>query len=107
MFFFQKQLTLPAHKRGFHLITQTIVREFAEVRQISLGLLHVFIQHTSASLTISENTDPRDWPSVWSSRVYVIEISSITKDGIQFSDADECRETFGTVDAVTLVLNIW
>jgi len=58
MLFVQKEITLPAHKRGFHLITHTILREFPELRQISTGLLHVFIQHTSASLTINENADP-------------------------------------------------
>lgn len=56
---FQQTLRLPACSRGFHLITRTIEREFAnELRQIRVGMLHVFIQHTSASLTINENADP-------------------------------------------------
>ena len=55
----QQTLRLPAYPRGFHLITQTIERAFAtELRQIRTGMLHVFIQHTSASLTINENADP-------------------------------------------------
>lgn len=58
MFCFQREITLPAYKRGFHLITPTILREFSELRQINIGLLHVFIHHTSASLTINENADP-------------------------------------------------
>jgi len=57
MHFFQKKITLPTHRRGFHLITHTILREFPEIGNISTGLLHVFIQHTSASLTINENAD--------------------------------------------------
>lgn len=53
----QKQITLPAHERGFHLITRAITQEFTELQTIRQGLLHVFIQHTSASLTINENAD--------------------------------------------------
>jgi secondary thiamine-phosphate synthase enzyme len=56
---FQHTFRLPAYPRGFHLITSTIERAFAnELRQIRVGLLQVFIQHTSASLTINENADP-------------------------------------------------
>lgn len=54
----QKNLCLAAKKRGFHLITEEIVRELPELRQFECGLLHLFIQHTSASLTINENADP-------------------------------------------------
>ena len=58
MTFYQTTLRLPAFERGFHLITRHITEEFAELAQIQQGLLHVFIQHTSASLTINENADP-------------------------------------------------
>jgi secondary thiamine-phosphate synthase enzyme len=54
----QRTVTLPAHERGFHLITREITAELPELARISVGLLHVFIQHTSASLTINENADP-------------------------------------------------
>ena len=54
----QRNVTLPAQKRGFHLITREIMAELPELARISVGLLHVFIQHTSASLTINENADP-------------------------------------------------
>ena len=54
----QKQITLPHFPRGFHLITNSIIDEVPEIRDISVGLLHVFIQHTSASLTINEDADP-------------------------------------------------
>lgn len=58
MFVFQREFRLPAYPRGFHLITDRIVREIPEIRQIQAGILHVFIKHTSASLTINENADP-------------------------------------------------
>jgi secondary thiamine-phosphate synthase enzyme len=54
----QRSLELPAHPRGFHLITREIVAALPELARLETGLLHVFIQHTSASLTINENADP-------------------------------------------------
>lgn len=54
----QKEVQLRPRSRGFHLVTQEILAELPELRQVSVGLLHVFIQHTSASLTINENADP-------------------------------------------------
>ena len=44
--------------RGFHLVTDLIIGELPELAQVRAGLLHVFIAHTSASLTINENADP-------------------------------------------------
>lgn len=58
MKFFQEQITLPAFKRGFHLITRQIESAIPAIGEISIGQLQVFIQHTSASLTINENADP-------------------------------------------------
>jgi secondary thiamine-phosphate synthase enzyme len=55
---FQHELQLPAHQRGYHLITSHILRAIPELREISAGQLQVFIKHTSASLTINENADP-------------------------------------------------
>lgn len=55
---FQRTLHLPAHTRGFHLITREVVAALPELAKLDVGLLHVFIQHTSASLTINENADP-------------------------------------------------
>lgn len=54
----QTQCCLAARSRGFHLVTGEILRHVPQLEQISVGLLHVFIQHTSASLTINENADP-------------------------------------------------
>ena len=54
----QVEVTLPPFPRGFHLITQPIVQALPCLADIRIGLLHVFIQHTSASLTINENADP-------------------------------------------------
>ena len=55
---FQKTITLQPYKRGFHLITDQIVDNFPELKDIKAGILHIFIQHTSAGLTINENADP-------------------------------------------------
>lgn len=57
MKFYQKEISLKPFKRGFHLITNEIVESFPEIASISIGQLHVFIKHTSASLTINENAD--------------------------------------------------
>lgn len=54
----QRTVALPAARRGFHLITDKVLGELPELRSVKVGLLHVFIQHTSASLTINENADP-------------------------------------------------
>lgn len=58
MAWFQKLVTLSPKKRGFHLVTNEILQQIPELKQIEIGLMHVFIQHTSASLTINENADP-------------------------------------------------
>lgn len=58
MNWFQHRVTLPAFRRGFHLITRPVMDAVPELPSIKIGLLHVFIQHTSASLTINENADP-------------------------------------------------
>ena len=54
----QKTIHLNAQKRGFHLITDEIEQQIHEINSLSVGLLHLFIQHTSASLTLNENADP-------------------------------------------------
>ena len=58
MVWHQTRLTLPAFRRGFHLITKQILAALPELSSTKVGLLHVFIQHTSASLSINENADP-------------------------------------------------
>ena len=58
MFWHQHHLSLPAMPRGFHPITRYVIECLPEMAQIEIGLLHVFIRHTSASLTINENADP-------------------------------------------------
>lgn len=54
----QQTFVLPAFKRGFHLITGKIESQIPELKNVSVGLAHIFIHHTSASLTINENADP-------------------------------------------------
>jgi secondary thiamine-phosphate synthase enzyme len=58
MSWFQKTITLPAKRRGFHLITREIVTQVPEIGAYAVGLAHIFIQHTSASLALNENADP-------------------------------------------------
>ena len=55
---FQKTLTLAAQRRGCHLVTREVLQGLPELAEVKVGLLHLFIQHTSASLTINENADP-------------------------------------------------
>lgn len=54
----QKKINVTAKRRGFHLVTDEIVGKIPEIRQVNIGLLHLFMQHTSASLVINENADP-------------------------------------------------
>lgn len=54
----QKEISLSSYPRGFHLVTGEIINKFPEIREIRAGILHVFIKHTSASLTLNENADP-------------------------------------------------
>ena len=54
----QKEINLRSQSRGFQLITQEILTYLPEVKEIEIGLLHLFIQHTSASLAINEDADP-------------------------------------------------
>jgi secondary thiamine-phosphate synthase enzyme len=66
MSYFQKELSLKEKPRGFHLITSEIISAVPELKKIKAGILHIFIRHTSASLTINENYDPdvrRDFES--------------------------------------------
>jgi secondary thiamine-phosphate synthase enzyme len=69
---FQKEIRLKARARGFHLVTDEILDQMPELRQISIGMMNVFLKHTSASLTINENADPtvrEDFESYFSQTV--------------------------------------
>lgn len=55
---FQQHIRLRERKRGFHLITGEILQAVPQIREIKTGMCQVFIQHTSASLTVNENADP-------------------------------------------------
>jgi secondary thiamine-phosphate synthase enzyme len=62
----QRTIRLPAKARGFHLVTAEVVEELPELERISVGLVHLLIQHTSASLALNENAAPevrRDFES--------------------------------------------
>jgi hypothetical protein len=54
---FQKQFTLPSKSRGSYLITDHVVSSLPELKQYKVGLLHLFIQHTSCALSLNENWD--------------------------------------------------
>ncbi|EKE73757.1 secondary thiamine-phosphate synthase enzyme YjbQ [Gallaecimonas xiamenensis] len=54
----QSRLTLAPRPRGFHLITDEVLAALPALGGVNTGLLHVFIQHSSASLTLNENADP-------------------------------------------------
>lgn len=55
---FQKEFALRAKERGFHLVTREVLEHVPELSTMRVGIFHLFIQHTSASLTINENADP-------------------------------------------------
>jgi len=54
----QKEIILSPKPRGFHLITNEVLNQLPELQDFSIGIINIFIQHTSASLTINENADP-------------------------------------------------
>ena len=54
----QKEITLKPRPRGFHLVTTEITGQLPELRQFQVGLVHLFIHHTSAALALNENADP-------------------------------------------------
>ena len=53
----QKNILVGPCSRGFHIITDLIINEVPEIEKINIGVLHLFIKHTSASLTLNENAD--------------------------------------------------
>jgi len=63
----QREVQLSGRSRGFHVITEEVVDALPELASVEVGLLHVFIRHTSASLTLNENAsaavlhDFRSW----------------------------------------------
>lgn len=68
----QKEICLKSKSRGFHLITEELLRELPELRNFRIGMMNIFLMHTSASLTLNENTDPtvrRDFESYFNHAV--------------------------------------
>ena len=57
-FWHSEKITLPAFPRGFHLITDNIIEALPDLKRVEIGVLHLWLQHTSASLTVNENADP-------------------------------------------------
>ena len=58
MNWFQKSINITSSKRGFEIITDQILEQVPEIKKIKIGMLHLFIKHTSASISINENCDP-------------------------------------------------
>ena len=54
----QQQINLPGFSRGFHIITSYVIDSVPEIKNQSIGMLHLFIKHTSASIAINEGADP-------------------------------------------------
>jgi len=54
----QFEITISAQQRGFHLITDKVISQLPVLNNVTCGIMHLFIQHSSASLTINENADP-------------------------------------------------
>jgi secondary thiamine-phosphate synthase enzyme len=54
----QREFALSPKDRGFHLVTREVLAQLPELSRVKIGILHVFIKHTSAGLTINENADP-------------------------------------------------
>ena len=54
----QREITLEPRSRGFHLVTREVLGELPELRDVDVGMLHLLIQHTSASLALNENASP-------------------------------------------------
>lgn len=54
----QKEISLKPRPRGFHLITSEVLSQLQDIKKFSSGIAHIFIKHTSASLSINENADP-------------------------------------------------
>jgi secondary thiamine-phosphate synthase enzyme len=72
MTWFQREITLQARPRGVHLVTDEVVAALPELRELEIGLAHLFIRHTSASLTLNENASPdvrRDFESWFNAAV--------------------------------------
>jgi secondary thiamine-phosphate synthase enzyme len=68
----QREIELDARPRGFHLVTREVLRALPEVTDVDVGLLHLLIQHTSASLALNENASPdvrRDFESYFNAAV--------------------------------------
>jgi secondary thiamine-phosphate synthase enzyme len=68
----QREIELDPRSRGFHLVTRDVVGALPELGEVEIGLLHLLIQHTSASLALNENASPdvrRDFESYFNAAV--------------------------------------
>lgn len=80
---FQREILLPSFFRGLHPVTSIVLEAMPEIAQIRVGLLNLFLKHTSASLTITENADPDVLTDI--DRV----LDTVSPEGFAYRHADE------------------
>jgi secondary thiamine-phosphate synthase enzyme len=83
----QREIRLPECPRGFHLVTREVVGALPELAELKVGLLHLLIRHTSASLALNENASPdvrRDFET-WANRA-VPEVAGYWTHTLEGSD---------------------
>ncbi|KXS39049.1 secondary thiamine-phosphate synthase enzyme YjbQ [Modicisalibacter tunisiensis] len=96
----QQTVTLPAHPRGFHRITDALVEALPEIAELRVGLLHLQLLHTSASLTLNESADPdvRHDMALFADRLAPANLSGLrhTLEGDDDMPAHVLASLFGT-----------
>lgn len=88
---YQQTLTLGPKSRGFHLVTDEILGQIRGLSGVKVGLLHLLLQHTSASLTLNENCDPPSamtWSSIFSTPYRTMRRMNMTMKALTI-----CRRT--------------
>jgi secondary thiamine-phosphate synthase enzyme len=115
MAWFQREITLQARPRGVHLVTDEVVDALPELRKLEIGVAHLFIRHTSASLTLNENASPdvrRDFESWFNAAVPEDFAWTHTLEGSDDMPAHVKAALMGTslslpISAGRLALGIW
>ena len=88
----QREFSLQARPRGFHLITDEVTAKLPELRSCGVGLLHLWLLHTSASLTINENADPavrRDFERFFNRLVPQVDRGFVDRNAEGYEHNDE------------------
>ena len=94
----QKNISIKSISRGFHIITDQVTDQIPEIKTIKIGILHLFIKHTSASLTINENADKtvrNDFEKHFNEMVF----QTIIQRNVKLSEAPSYGENIISYDA--------